>query len=86
MYAIRSYYVKKESNNKIDLPFESSEEDDNIVSEKTKVTTKLSDEEISKLNTKKCGYGQGLRLDENNRPYRITSYNVCYTKLLRELK
>jgi len=27
--------IKKESNNKIDLPFESSEEDDNIVSEKT---------------------------------------------------
>ena len=40
------------------------------------------------MNTKKCGYGQGLRLDENNRPYCaldfnsvITSYSIHYTKL-----
>ena len=44
------------------------------------VSQKLSDNEISKLNTKKCGYGQGLRLDKNNRPYGALDFNSAFSK------
>ncbi len=40
----------------------------------------MSDEEISKLNTKKCGFGQGLRLDEKNRPYCSLDFNNEFGK------
>ncbi len=44
------------------------------------VSQKLSDDQISKLNTKKCGYGQGLRLDKNNRPYGALDFNSAFSK------
>ena len=53
-------------NNNVSYPFNNSENDDN--SKVPQVKNKLSDEEILKLNTKKCGYGQGIRLDSENRP------------------
>lgn len=40
----------------------------------------LSDEEISKLGTKKCGFGQGVRLDENNCPYGALDFNNEFGK------
>jgi peptidoglycan-N-acetylmuramic acid deacetylase len=40
----------------------------------------MSDEEILKLNTQKCGFGQGLRLDEKNRPYCSLDFNSQFEK------
>lgn len=65
-------------NDNVSFPF------DEVQTEKTetkpKVTNKLSDGEILKLNTKRCGYGQGLRLDENNRPYGALDFNKAFGK------
>ena len=41
---------------------------------------KLSDEEISKLSTRKCGYGQGIRLDEQKRPFCALDFNSQFSK------
>jgi len=59
------------------FPFEN---DEDSIPEKSKVISKLTDEEISNLNTKKCGYGQGLRLDDNNRPYCALDFNAEFEK------
>jgi len=68
-------------NNYSSFPFDtSSDENSDSISKPKKITTKLSDEEIAKLNTKKCGFGQGLRLDENNRPYCSLDFNAEFGK------
>ena len=61
------------------LPFD-SDSTANTDSKIPTVSQKLSDDEISKLNTKKCGYGQGLRLDKNNRPYGALDFNSAFSK------
>ena len=61
------------------LPFD-SDSTTNTDSKIPTVSQKLSDNEISKLNTKKCGYGQGLRLDKNNRPYGALDFNSAFSK------
>lgn len=61
------------------LPFD-SDSSDNTDSKIPAVSQKLSDDEISKLNTKKCGYGQGLRLDKDNRPYGALDFNSAFNK------
>ncbi len=48
--------------------------------QKSKISSKLSDKEISELNRKKCGFGQGLRVDENNRPYCSIDFNAEFKK------
>ncbi len=61
------------------LPFD-SDSTTNGDSKIPTVSQKLSDDQISKLNTKKCGYGQGLRLDKNNRPYGALDFNSAFSK------
>lgn len=46
-----------------------------------KITSKLSDEEISRLSTQKCGYGQGVRLDQQNRPFCALDFNSQFSNL-----
>jgi len=46
-----------------------------------KITSKLSDEEILKLSTQKCGYGQGVRLDDKKRPFCALDFNSQFSDL-----
>lgn len=61
------------------LPFDNDSTTD-TTSKIPSVSQKLSDVDISKLNTKKCGYGQGLRLDKDNRPYGALDFNSAFSK------
>lgn len=61
------------------IPFDNKGKGDSS-SKIPQVKQKLSDEEISKLSTQKCGFGQGLRLDNNNRPYGSLDFNSVFEK------
>ena len=63
--------------NNIKFPFIIEE---NAKTKIPQVKNKLSNEEISKLNRKKCGYGQGVRMDQNNRPYGALDFNSEFEK------
>ena len=75
MYAIRSYYAAH------DLA-------ENL--RKNKFEKDISPDEIKEfiatdIASKIAPYAKGLEIDTSKKPFviRITSYNVCYTKLLR---
>ncbi len=44
------------------------------------VKIELSDDEIENLDNQKWGYGQGVNLDINNRPYGALDFNELYSK------
>lgn len=52
----------------------------NISAKKATIKSILSDEEISKLNTSKNGYGQGVQFDEMNRPLAALLFNSQFEK------
>ena len=74
MYAIRSYYGDLASleyvNNIIDTPDNQTEIDNNLSSQ-TNIQPTIETEQLNS------------NLENNDITFRITSYNVCYTKLLR---
>lgn len=45
-----------------------------------KVSNSLTDQEMQSLSSKKCGYGQGLRLDDKNRPFCALDFNNEFSK------
>lgn len=57
---------------------ENSEED--AKEHKPDLKQSLTDEELSQLNTKKSGYGQGVRVDDMNRPYGALDFNNEFDK------
>lgn len=52
-----------------------------IETPRKKITSNLSDDEILKLSTQKCGYGQGVQLDEKNRPFCALDFNSQFGNL-----
>ncbi len=72
--------VNPDASNYNSFPFnDDSGTNDNSL-KPSKAFSKLTVEEISKLNTKKIGFGQGLRLDAQNRPYCSLDFNAQFGK------
>ncbi len=65
------------TNTEVTFPFD---ENSDSSTEIPKVSNKLTDEAISKLSSKTCGFGQGLRLDNLNRPYGALDFNSAFGK------
>lgn len=63
-----------------DWPFDENNDTSQNKCKPPKPQCKLSEEEISKLSTKKCGYGQGVRLDDKNKPFCATDFNNQFLK------